>query len=270
LPQLPLVFPELAGCAGRSPAVCRHALAVHAMAQPQDSHKMFGLDLAYELLADPATRTELVAALGPEVLAAFQHATAHANPLRPWQEPPAASVHWVATEGGAEDARDRHLRSGQRQCLVLANLPLRCGVRPRLVLLDRPGIVRLETVVLREEAGGTVLYELSLPRDAASLDLAGSPLLLLPRDGKPGLLLACLAAHAPLHLPAVPREVRGHLRLEVTMEPMADWQILATVLARPERTQNPIVSAASRLLTSLVRVFSRASKASTSPSVDQR
>lgn len=252
----PQVFPALASAlAGRSPAAQRWLLAEHAMQMAPEPHRLFGLNLAYELLGSAVVRQELQAAFGSDMTGRFMQLT---GKVGPFGELP----YWFAcfvteTPTGPVNVSEVLVEPGAWRKVVFGPVPVKAGEHLQFRPVNRPGVVQLRRLVVRHAGTGAELVKLSLPQETMQLRSTPETILLPTADT---LRVACLHADPRVALPLLGAEAGDRVRIEVEMLVEPDWTGLRTDLAV---LQAQSIKAESKLRNSFVSKFFRGSKPST-------
>jgi glycosyltransferase involved in cell wall biosynthesis len=178
LAALDRIFPELIPeVTGRSDAVRLHALARFALEQPSHTHRMFGLELLYEVLSDHRTRNELQAVLGRPLIGEFMALTGERAPLA--GPVPVTRLLWPADDGTYAPERSQAVCCPTgRRTITLRGPRLAQGARLHLVPCDGHGLVSVGGITVRDSASGRTLVALTTPREFDLLEVGGSAVLL--------------------------------------------------------------------------------------------
>lgn len=250
LATLDRVFPELAPeVADRSEAVRLHALARFALEQRSHSHRMFGLELLYELLSDPRTRSELRDALGRPPIGEFMALTGERGPLAGLV--PVTRLLWPADDGTYATERSQAVccPTGRRTTLTLRGPRLAQGVRLHIVPCDGHGFVRVGSITVRDSASGRTLLALTTPRDLGRLEVAGTAVALPCVDR---FRLIASGTNPRIVLPPIEDSADGPVLVTIDLEQTTDITALLSSIDFTRLRYALRMRQAMRLLSSFV------------------
>ena len=231
LAALDRIFPELIPeITGRSDAARLHALACFALEQPSNTHRMFGLELLYDLLSDHGTRNELQAMRDRPLLGEFIALTGQRTPLA---DPILVTrLLWPADDGTYALERSQAIRCPTvRRTITLRGPCLAQGTRLHLRPCDGHGLVSVGSIVVTDSASGRTLVALTTPRELGRLEVWGSAVLLPCTDR---FRLIASGTHPTIVLPPLDNPTKGSVLVTIDLEVTTD---VTDLLSRIDFTQ---------------------------------
>ena len=262
--QLAHVFPDLAGRIQDQPAsVAAYELARYAMELPTSHHRLFGVELVRELLADPHQRAEIAAHTPEAPIAEFMRRVGKISLMTAGQEQ-SIELHWTTEDSPDSSQKSESLIPIDFRHTARLAYPGSSGDRLQLRIDPghQPGIVSLHSVTVRDRENREVVQTLSGRELGRSAVIRGTACP-LPRRGQ--LRLLSTGRDPQIHLAPIYTRCDRPLEIEVDMKISTDLAPLARRVARLHSMRQAI-----RLRASLVKKWLKRGMAFIWPSVIQQ
>jgi glycosyltransferase involved in cell wall biosynthesis len=218
LAQLHMIFPEAADrVLHRSDSEKRYALAMMALDTGHLSHRYWGIDLLYQLLSNPQTKSQLGYFLGSAPEADFIRLNGNLNPFTT-ERRPIAQVLWpVAGVYSELNSRSAYYFTGEWQEVRIPIPAWDTGMPLRVDPCHFACIVNLSAVRIHSRTDGRCLWSAALQEGEAAVTLSGGAVLLSNQDS---MLILCTGDDPQIYLnsipplPDIPLELQAWLKVE--------------------------------------------------------
>jgi glycosyltransferase involved in cell wall biosynthesis len=263
--QLHLIFPQLAAeTLNEADAIKRHALAMAALKDGGPAHRLWAIDLLYQLLSDPEVKLQLRHRIGEAPELDFIRLNGALNQIT-FEPRFITQIFWA--EGGAYSEVNSNSRFGRRSQWSEVRFPLRAwdAEAPlRLDPCDCAGVVRISGLKVVSEADGRCLWSCALNTSEETVKLAGTAIWL--SRGQDAMSILSTGNDPQIHmfgitsLPDVPLELRVWIKLEPGLAGVAEE--METLRARRSKLDDLVedLKAESERLTAERDVFMAASE----------
>jgi Glycosyl transferase family 2 len=220
LEQLHEIFPEMGDqMRGASDAVKRHALARMAVKHENAAHRLWGINLLYELQSNPEIRRELAHEIGFAPDGDFVKLNGSLNPFAS-EYRPTAQVYWPVA-GAYSELNSRSAYFARSQWSEV-RFPLPAWDTATPVRFDPctfPCVINIAEVRIRSRSDGACLWKCGIQDLREATTLAGTALWLA--DQGAGTILST-GTDAQIYLTGVPQLPNLPLELQVWLKVETD------------------------------------------------
>jgi hypothetical protein len=221
LAQLHLIFPEFADQVHQEPdAVKRHVLAMAALKTGHLSHRFWGIDLLYQLLANSDTKRQLSHRIGVAPDVDFVRTNGALNPFA-IESHASAQVFWPDAGGYSEvNSCSRYCPRSEWSELRFPLSALDTAAPLRFDPCDCTGVVKISALKIVSQTDGRCLWTCALEKREETVTLAGTALWL--SDG-PSVSILSTGNDPQMYLkglpplPDLPLELRVWIKLEPSL-----------------------------------------------------